>query len=161
MYLLILDKNHITLRLNWKENNRHIRLPRIQVDKTIRIFEEQRYTKMKILLHDLDQEHVCHEEELQGEIDICRISSERPRAASFLFNCKVMSRRHAVILHRDNKFFVKDLRSSNGTFVNGSKLEAKQEKEIFNHDVLQFGVCVGNNYPLRVSVEFLQDCHSR
>ena len=116
---------------------------------------------MKILLHDLAQENVCHEEELEGEIDICRISSERPKAASFLFNCKVMSRRHAVITHRDKKFFVKDLRSSNGTFVNGTKLEAKREKEIFNNDVLQFGVSVGNNYPLKVRVEFLQDCHSR
>ena len=116
---------------------------------------------MKVLLHDLAQENVCHEEELEAEIDICRISSERPRAASFLFNCKVMSRRHAVIIHRENKFFVKDLRSSNGTFVNGTKLEARREKEIFNNDVLQFGVSVGNNYPLRVRVEFLQDCHSR
>ena len=122
---------------------------------------EQRSSKMKVLLHDLAQENVCHEEELEEEIDICRISSERPRAASFLFNCKVMSRRHAVIIHRENKFFVKDLRSSNGTFVNGTKLEARREKEIFNNDVLQFGVSVGNNYPLRVRVEFLQDCHSR
>ena len=116
---------------------------------------------MKILLHDLAQDNVCHEEELEGEIEICRISSERPRAASFLFNCKVMSRRHAVLLHRNDRFYVKDLRSSNGTFVNGAKLEAMREAEIFIHDVLQFGVSVGNNYPLRVRVEFLQDCHSR
>ena len=34
------------------------------------------------------------------------------------FDCKVLSRQHALLLYEDGKFFLMDTASSNGTFVN-------------------------------------------
>ena len=50
---------------------------------------------------------------------------------------KSVSGTHCEITIRDGKFYIKDLQSSNGTYVNGSKVLA--ESEIFSGNVLKFG----------------------
>ncbi len=50
---------------------------------------------------------------------------------------KSVSGRHCEISARDNRFYVKDLQSSNGTFLNGNKVWG--ESEIFSGDVLKLG----------------------
>jgi len=49
------------------------------------------------------------------------------------------SRRHAQIICNPDQFFVRDLRSANGTFVNGERLAAGERRQIFDGDQLQFG----------------------
>ncbi|KAF8742100.1 putative DNA-binding domain, partial [Rhizoctonia solani] len=61
-----------------------------------------------------------------------------------LFPCQWMSRNHALIWSgQDGKVLIRDTRSSNGTWINGSRLSAKGEKsERFTlqcHDILEFG----------------------
>ena len=116
---------------------------------------------MKVLFQDLKHEDIYHEEVFTDQIEICRISNDTPKAPAFVFNCRVMSRRHALILRRDEKFFVKDLKSSNGTFVNSSKLEPMREREIITGDILQFGVGVGGHKPFEGRVKFAEDSETR
>ncbi|XP_050419857.1 sarcolemmal membrane-associated protein [Adelges cooleyi] len=66
-----------------------------------------------------------------------------------IFDCKVLSRNHALLWHENNKFFLQDTKSSNGTFVNNHRLsksgEESKPQEVFSGDVVQFGVDVIEN----------------
>lgn len=50
---------------------------------------------------------------------------------------KSVSSRHCEICVRDGKFYIKDLQSSNGTFVNGSRVVS--EAEIFSGNIIKLG----------------------
>lgn len=60
-------------------------------------------------------------------------------------DCKVrvplpsVSRRHCELLVEDDEFMVKDLNSSNGTYVNGERVRAR---ELIPGDLLALGPCV-------------------
>lgn len=73
----------------------------------------------------------------------------KPQSDNAIFDCKVLSRNHAVIWFENGKFFIKDTCSSNGTFINNNRLspanEDSQDKEIHSNDIIQFGVEVVNN----------------
>lgn len=66
-----------------------------------------------------------------------------------IFDCKVLSRNHALLWHDNGKFFLQDTKSSNGTFVNNHRLsksgEESKAQEVFSGDVVQFGVDVIEN----------------
>jgi hypothetical protein len=49
------------------------------------------------------------------------------------------SRRHARILRQNEQFFLEDLGSSNGTFLNGTRLEKGVEHPLQNGDKVRFG----------------------
>jgi diguanylate cyclase (GGDEF)-like protein len=50
-----------------------------------------------------------------------------------------ISRRHALIVHSEGKVVVKDLGSTNGTFLNGDRLEGEGERELSDGDKIQVG----------------------
>ena len=52
-------------------------------------------------------------------------------------HCKQTSCEHARLYLRDNKCFVKDLGSTNGTFVNGQRIE--ENTSLHDGDVIVFG----------------------
>lgn len=68
---------------------------------------------------------------------------------SGIFDCKVLSRNHALLWHENGKFYLQDTKSSNGTFVNNHRLsksgEESKPQEVFSRDVVQFGVDVIEN----------------
>ena len=70
-----------------------------------------------------------------------RANLGRHRAApdNAFFECRVLSRSHALIWYEEPRFFIKDLKSSNGTFVNGRRLPGEQKQELGEGDVIQFG----------------------
>ena len=84
---------------------------------------------------------------LEQPIKIGR-SVARARAAgdNAIFDCKVLSRNHALLWYDSGKFFLKDTKSSNGTFVNNKRLSPSGEEsiacEVSSGDVVQFGVDV-------------------
>ena len=43
---------------------------------------------------------------------------------------KVVSRHHAEVVQYGDKYFIKDLSSTNGTFINGNKLMADTDVEL-------------------------------
>ncbi|KAL1451863.1 hypothetical protein WDU94_006199 [Cyamophila willieti] len=63
-----------------------------------------------------------------------------------IFDCKVLSRNHALIWFYNGKFYLQDTKSSNGTFVNNQRLSKTNEEspphELCSGDVVQFGVDV-------------------
>ncbi len=48
-----------------------------------------------------------------------------------------VSFKHCMIVNKGNEFFIEDLKSSNGTFVNGKKIKGRVRLK--NNDVIQFG----------------------
>ena len=61
------------------------------------------------------------------------------------FDSKVLSRQHAEIwADRSGKIFIRDIKSSNGTFVNGQRLSPENREsephELREHDVLELGI---------------------
>ena len=52
---------------------------------------------------------------------------------------KDVSRRHARISKKDGRVVVQDLASSNGTFLNGKRLESYHTEPLSDGDVLQLG----------------------
>jgi len=69
--------------------------------------------------------------------------NDKSESTNGYFDCKVLSKAHALLLYDDNKFVLMDTGSSNGTFVNNIRLsKAGQESgitEVFNGDILRFG----------------------
>uniref|UniRef100_A0A8R1EB68 FHA domain-containing protein n=1 Tax=Caenorhabditis japonica TaxID=281687 RepID=A0A8R1EB68_CAEJA len=70
-----------------------------------------------------------------------------------VFDCKVLSRNHAILWYRDGEFWLKDTKSSNGTFVNNEKLQIDQKatgretdsRRVYSGDIIQFGVEIVEN----------------
>ncbi|MBQ7529017.1 FHA domain-containing protein [bacterium] len=50
-----------------------------------------------------------------------------------------VSRRHGHILRQEGKFIYEDIGSSNGSFVNGTKLQPRIQVELHNGDILRLG----------------------
>ncbi len=50
-----------------------------------------------------------------------------------------VSRRHSRLLRENNEWFVEDLGSTNGTFVNGAKIPPNKKTAVKKGDVLRFG----------------------
>ena len=64
---------------------------------------------------------------------------------------QVLSRNHAILWFRDGEFWLKDTKSSNGTFVNNEKLQQigtgrdTDVRRVFSGDIIQLGVEIVEN----------------
>lgn len=82
----------------------------------------------------------------QNKVKIGRQTNPKtvPHPSNGYFDSKVLSRMHAEVWCQDGKMFIKDVKSSNGTFINGERLSAEaQESEVFelhNEDIVEFGI---------------------
>src|ERR1700709_2973534 len=68
-----------------------------------------------------------------------------PTPANGFFDSKVLSRQHAEIwADRNGKIWIRDVKSSNGTFVNGARLSAEnrdsEPHELQTQDHLELGI---------------------
>jgi serine phosphatase RsbU (regulator of sigma subunit) len=59
--------------------------------------------------------------------------------AAVCLSAKAVSRQHAQILSRDGAYLVEDLDSSNGTYLNGRRLNPHQPEPFTERDTLQIG----------------------
>ncbi|XP_059167693.1 sarcolemmal membrane-associated protein-like isoform X3 [Physella acuta] len=77
------------------------------------------------------------------------VARARPSANNGIFDCKVLSRHHAMLWYETGKFYLQDTKSSNGTFINNQRLckggEESPAREVFSGDLIQFGVEVMEN----------------
>ncbi|XP_037914910.1 sarcolemmal membrane-associated protein [Hermetia illucens] len=73
------------------------------------------------------------------------IARNRVSENTAIFDCKVLSRNHAVIWYSDGKFYIKDTRSSNGTFINEQRISQSEPEELHFGDIIKFGVDVVEN----------------
>lgn len=60
------------------------------------------------------------------------------------FDSKVLSRQHAEVWEEGSKIFIKDVKSSNGTFINGARLSQEGVEsppfELNTDDIVEFGI---------------------
>ncbi|CAL8106491.1 unnamed protein product [Calicophoron daubneyi] len=75
------------------------------------------------------------------------VARVKPSTNNAIFDCKVLSRSHALIWHKNGRFWLRDTNSSNGTFVNNTRVVKKKDeeyadREIFSGDIIRFGVDV-------------------
>ncbi|KAL7750749.1 hypothetical protein RI367_003706 [Sorochytrium milnesiophthora] len=71
-------------------------------------------------------------------------SKNAPAATNGVFDSKVLSRNHAEVWAQGQQVLLKDLGSSNGTFLNGQRLsdenQESQPVEVRDGDVIEFGI---------------------
>ncbi|EDW75653.2 uncharacterized protein Dwil_GK23714 [Drosophila willistoni] len=73
------------------------------------------------------------------------IAKSKASEGNAIFDCKVLSRNHAMLWYTsDGHFYVKDTKSSNGTFINDTKL-GNEPAELHYGDTVKFGVEVIEN----------------
>ncbi|XP_023811093.1 sarcolemmal membrane-associated protein isoform X1 [Oryzias latipes] len=98
--------------------------------------------------HPFQDRHVYLDEPVKIGRSVARC---RPAQNNATFDCKVLSRNHALIWfdHKTGKFYLQDTKSSNGTFVNSQRLSRGSEEsppcEVLSGDIIQFGVDVTEN----------------
>lgn len=77
------------------------------------------------------------------------VARSRSAPNNAIFDCKVLSRNHALFWYNNGKFYLQDTKSSNGTFVNSQRLsksgEESSPREVYSGDIVQFGVDVLEN----------------
>lgn len=61
-----------------------------------------------------------------------------------------LSRRHATMIHKKDRLYLKDLSSRNGTSVNGLRLEGEELRMLRHGDAIQLG-------NLKMYIQFIQD----
>lgn len=55
------------------------------------------------------------------------------------FDSRVLSRNHAELFIKDNQLYIRDLKSSNGTFINDTKLEPYKDYKLSINDKIDLG----------------------
>lgn len=95
-----------------------------------------------------------------------------PTPMNGYFDSKVLSRQHAeVIADRNGKIWIKDIKSSNGTFVNGIRLSQEnresEEHELREGDTLELGIDIVSedqksivHHKVSAKVELARICNS-
>ncbi|KAK7102859.1 hypothetical protein V1264_021023 [Littorina saxatilis] len=96
--------------------------------------------------HPFQERHISLHEPIKVGRSVARA---RPTASNGIFDCKVLSRHHAMLWYESEKFYIQDTKSSNGTFINNQRLcksgEESPLREIYSGDLIQFGVEVMEN----------------
>ena len=54
-------------------------------------------------------------------------------------NSRSISRKHCAVIKKKGRVYIKDLGSSNGTFVNGERLKSGGHVEVFDYDTVRLG----------------------
>jgi hypothetical protein len=78
-----------------------------------------------------------HEKPFEIDLNKDAFSIGRSSANDLTFNNLSLSRHHARIVRKEEKFFVEDTGSRNGTFLNGVRI--RQASPLKNEDVIQLG----------------------
>ncbi|PPQ84096.1 hypothetical protein CVT25_002177 [Psilocybe cyanescens] len=71
-------------------------------------------------------------------------SKTAPGERNGFFDSKVLSRQHAEVWEEGGKIYIKDVKSSNGTFINGERLSSEGHEsdpfELKSDDIVEFGI---------------------
>ena len=71
-----------------------------------------------------------------------------PRNAAYIIEHAKVGREHARLYVKEGTLFVQDLSSTNGTWVDGQKVEAKESAKLSNGATLELG-------PVRFRVQLI------
>ena len=68
---------------------------------------------------------------------VAKITIGRDRENDLVVENKLVSRYHAYIQKIKNEYFIRDLHSANGTFINGEKIESDKYYKISSRDSIK------------------------
>ncbi|GJQ72368.1 hypothetical protein Trydic_g3451 [Trypoxylus dichotomus] len=94
--------------------------------------------------HPFQERTLCLDQPVKVGRSLARAKATPTNA---IFDCKVLSRHHAVLWYDCGKFYLQDTKSSNGTFVNNNRISSNDSEphEVSSGDIVQFGVDVVEN----------------
>lgn len=75
--------------------------------------------------------------QVRGELCVGRDTAYSAQSEKFS-RCMTVSGRHARIFFQDSEWFVRDVGSTNGTYLNSMKIEPNKNTEIRDGDLLHF-----------------------
>lgn len=82
---------------------------------------------------------ILTEETISVNKPVFRLGKEKSYVDYFVTNNIAVSRSHADVITRGNKYFVRDLNSKNHTYINDQEIPVQMEVEICNGDRLKLG----------------------
>ncbi|KAJ8975353.1 hypothetical protein NQ317_000281 [Molorchus minor] len=134
---------------SWVKNVATYPPPTVNSDIVIPNENEMAVPAAKAILICRPNSHIFQERTLSLDqpVKVGRsVGRVKPSSTNAIFDCKVLSRHHALLWYENGKFFLQDTKSSNGTFVNNNKLAPESENhELSSGDIVQFGVDVVEN----------------
>ncbi len=80
---------------------------------------------------------VSTEEVISVDKPVYRLGKENSYVDYFVANNNKVSRSHANIITKEGKYFIQDLNSTNGTFINGKMISPEVEVEIYDKDQIR------------------------
>ncbi|KAI8810097.1 hypothetical protein BJ742DRAFT_207591 [Cladochytrium replicatum] len=104
-----------------------------------------------VVLEPLNDTFVTKRLELYEPVKIGRKVNVKtgPEPTNGVFDSKVLSRNHAEIWQENGQVFIRDVKSSNGTFVNGNRLSEEGQPsspyELHSGDEIEFGIDILND----------------
>ena len=101
--------------------------------------EDERTIAIPADVHYPTLYRVLTDEKISINKPVFRLGKEKSYVDYFVTNNIVVSRGHADIITRGDKYYVKDLNSKNRTYINNAALPAQVEVEIHNGDQLKLG----------------------
>lgn len=93
--------------------------------------------KENMQMHFPTLHRVLTDEKININKPVFRIGKEQSYTDYFVNNNSAVSRSHADIITRGDRYFVIDLNSKNRTFINDQALQVQHETEIFDKDRLR------------------------
>lgn len=103
------------------------------------LLNEPDYSEDTVLLNEPEVKYpilqrVSGGEEIVLDKPVFRIGKEKSYVDYFVTNNNTVSRSHADIIARNGKYYIMDLNSKNGTFINGYEIPVKSEIELNIND---------------------------
>lgn len=78
-------------------------------------------------------------EDISVNKPVFRLGKEKSYVDYFVTNNPAVSRSHADIIARNNRYFIKDLNSKNRTYINSRPIEVQTEVELYDGDRIRLG----------------------
>ncbi|MDE6664234.1 MAG: FHA domain-containing protein [Lachnospiraceae bacterium] len=130
----VLDKN-INSNMNMNINNSDFRQVEIKERYGETVFMDLRKQKMEYKLYALDKKNKKHIELTQFPFTIGKMAG----CVDCVLTDDSISRLHARIEKQDEKVFLTDMNSTNGTYKNGLRMEPSETVELEPGDEIRFG----------------------
>lgn len=103
------------------------------MEETVLLEENEEMNQYPMLFRVLTEERICINK------PVFRLGKEKSYVDYFVTNNIAVSRSHADIITRGNRYYIKDLNSKNHTYINEEELQVGVENEIHNGDRLKLG----------------------
>ena len=135
-------------RLKPKENEeKHVKkhIEKLKEEYVEKYEEEEEVVNPTCLLNGAEPDYCCKLKPLEeGGYDTITIRNipffigKLRKNVDYCLKKEVVSRYHAKITRENDRYFITDLNSTNGTFLNGEALMTYQQKELNSGDVVSF-----------------------